>query len=199
MGRVGWCTDCNGFNPSALNANRGRDQGAATTPPDNGADGPKRVSTGGGPPGARVRRQHGQEYTWQRSGVSDHWEALRMQPDDDQWGCWVHPLQLHHISHIAWEFINIPHLDVQGELGGELGMQQQQGILQETWGDSQWEEIVRGPRQGGGDPVTPPTRHQTHQEQCQRDAQQAGQYQNKTSPSKLVRRNLASYIHGASL
>jgi hypothetical protein len=129
----------------------------ATIPPNNGADGPERVSTGGGPPGAHVRRQHGQEYTWQRSGVSDHGEALGMKPDDDLWGCVVHPLQLHRISHIAWEFINLPSLDIQGELGGKLGVQQQQGILQETWGESWWEEIVHGLRQGGVDPVTPPT------------------------------------------
>jgi hypothetical protein len=58
---------------------------------------------------------------------------------------------------------------------------------------------VRGPRQGGGDPVTPPTHRRTHQEQRQRDAQWAGRYRNKMTPSMLVRRNLASYIHGASL
>jgi hypothetical protein len=52
---------------------------------------------------------------------------------------------------------------------------------------------------GGGDPVTSLTWRQTHQEQCQCDAQRAGQYQNKTTPSMLVRRNLASNIHGASL
>jgi hypothetical protein len=34
------------FNPSFLGANRGHDQGAATPPPDNGADGLERVSTG---------------------------------------------------------------------------------------------------------------------------------------------------------
>ncbi len=78
-------------------------------------------------------------------------------------------------------------------------MQQQQGILQETWGDSRWEEIVRAPRQGGGDPVTPPTWCWTHQEQHRRDAQQAGRYQNKMTPSMLVRRNLASHIHGELL
>jgi hypothetical protein len=60
------------------------------------------------------------------------------------------------------------------ELGGKLGMQQQQGILQETWGDSRWEEIVCGPRQGGCDLATPLTQHRTHQEQCQRDAQRTG-------------------------
>jgi hypothetical protein len=70
------------------------------------------------------------------------------------------------ILHIAWEFINLPHVDIQGEHGGKLGVQQQQGTLQETWGESRWEEIVRGPRQGGGDTVTPLTRCRTHQEQC---------------------------------
>jgi hypothetical protein len=59
-----------------------------------------------------------------------------MEPDDDLWGCLKHPLQLHCISDIAREFINLAHLDLQGELGGKLGVQQQQGILQETWGDS---------------------------------------------------------------
>jgi hypothetical protein len=54
------------FNPSVLGVNRGHDQGAATTPPDNDADG---ASTGGGPPGAHVRRQHGQEYMQQRSAL----------------------------------------------------------------------------------------------------------------------------------
>jgi hypothetical protein len=122
-----------------------------------------------------------------------------MEPDDDLWGCLVHPLQLHCISKASLEVINLLHLDIQGELGGKLGVQQQQGILQETWGDSWWEQIMRGPRQGGGDPVTPPTRRQTHQEQCQRDAQWAARYQNKTAPTMLVRRNLASYIHGALL
>ncbi len=105
----------------------------ATPPPDNGADGQERVNTGGGPWGAHVRRQHGQEYTQQESGVNDHWEALGMEPD---------------ISHMEQEYINLPHVDIQGELGGDSGVQQQQGILQETWGESQWEAIVRAPRQG---------------------------------------------------
>jgi hypothetical protein len=86
-----------------------------------------------------------------------------MEPDDDLWECLVHPLQLHRISHMAQEFINLPHVDIQRELGGKLDVQQQQGILQETWGESRWKEIVRGLRQGGGDPVTPPTRRRTHQ------------------------------------
>jgi hypothetical protein len=42
-------------------------------------------------------------------------------------------------------------MDKEGELGSKLSMQQQQGILQEAWGESQWKEIVGGPRQGGGD------------------------------------------------
>jgi hypothetical protein len=49
------------LNPSVSGVDRGHDQGAATPPPNNGAGRPERVSTGGGPPGARVRRQHGQE------------------------------------------------------------------------------------------------------------------------------------------
>jgi hypothetical protein len=84
----------------------------------------------------------------QRSGVSDHVEALEMELDDNLWGCLVHPPQLHCISHIAWESTNLLHMDIQGELEGKLGMQQQQGILQETWGESWWEEIVRALRQG---------------------------------------------------
>jgi hypothetical protein len=120
-----------------------------------------------------------------------------MEPDDDLWRCLVHPLQLNRISHIAQEFTNLPHVDIYEELGGKLGMQQQQGILQETWGESRWDEIVHALRQGGGDPVTPSTWCRTHQEQRQCDAQWAGQCQNKTTPSTLVRRNLASHIHGA--
>jgi hypothetical protein len=108
----------------------------------------------------------------------------------------IHPLQLHHISQASKEVINLPHLDTQGELGGKLDVQQQHGILQETWGESRWEEIVCGPRQEGGDLVTPPTQRRTHQEQRQYDAQRVGQYQNKTTPSMLVRRNLASNIKG---
>jgi hypothetical protein len=88
-----------------------------------------------------------------------------MEPDDDLWGCLAHPSQLHRISHLSREVIILPHLDIQGEFGGKLGMQQQQRISQETWGDSRWEEIVRGPRQGGGDLVTPPNRRWTYQEQ----------------------------------
>jgi hypothetical protein len=67
-----------------------------------------------------------------------------MEPDGALWGGLVHPLQLHCISHIAWKFINLPHVDIQGELGlgGGPGMQQQQEILQQTWGESRWEVIV---------------------------------------------------------
>ncbi len=69
----------------------------------------------------------------------------------------MHPAQLHRISNIAWKFINLPHVDIQGELRGKLGVQQQQGILQQTWEESLWEKIVSGLRQGGGDLVTPLT------------------------------------------
>jgi hypothetical protein len=146
----------------------------ATPPPNNGADGQDRVSTGGGPPGVHVRRQHGQEYMQQGSGVNDHGEALGMEPDDDLWGCWVHPPQLQHMSNMAWEHTNLPQVDIQGELGGHSGVQQQQGILQETWGESRWEVIVHAPRQGGVDPATPLTQRRMHQEQHQHDAQRAG-------------------------
>jgi hypothetical protein len=88
-----------------------------------------------------------------------------MEPEDDLWGCLVHSPQLHRISHIAWEFTILPHMDIQGELKGKLGVKQQQGILQETWGESRWEEIVHAPRQGGSEPVTPLTQRRTHQEQ----------------------------------
>jgi hypothetical protein len=101
-------------NPPVLGANRGHDQGAATPPPDNGADGQGRVSTGGGPPGARVKRQHGQEYTWQGSGAHDQGVDLGMEPDDDLWGCLVHPPQLQRIFHMAREHTNLPHVDIQG-------------------------------------------------------------------------------------
>ncbi len=157
-----------------MGANRGHDQGAATPPPNNGADGPERESTGGGPLRARVRGQHGQEYTWQESGVNDHGEALGMEPGDDLWGYLVHPPQLQRISHMARKHTNLPPMDIQGELGGNSGVQQQQGILQETWGESRWEVIVHAPIQGGGDPATPPTRRRTHQEQRRRDAQRVG-------------------------
>ncbi len=89
-----------------------------------------------------VRRQHGQEDAQHRSESSDNMEALGMEPDDDWWEQLVHPLQLHHTSQASREVINFSHLDIQGELGGKFGVQQQHGILQETWGESRWEEIV---------------------------------------------------------
>ncbi len=52
---------------------------------------------------------------------------------------------------------NLTHVDTQGEPGGDPGMQQQQGSVQETWGESGWEEIVRVPWQGEVDLATPPT------------------------------------------
>jgi hypothetical protein len=70
------------LNPPVSGADRGDDQGAATSPLDNGADRQERVSTGGGPPGAHVRRQHGQEYTQQGSGIHDQGVAPGMKPDD---------------------------------------------------------------------------------------------------------------------
>jgi hypothetical protein len=82
------------------------------------------VSTGRGPPGLLVRRQHGQEDTQQRSGVSDYGEAPGMEPDDDLWERLVHPPQLHYISQASREGINLVHLDIQRELGGKLGTQQ---------------------------------------------------------------------------
>jgi hypothetical protein len=79
------------LNPPVLGTDRGHDQGAATPPPNNDADGQGRVSTGGGPPGVRVRRQHGQEYTQQGSGIHDQGVAPGMEPDDNLWVCLVHP------------------------------------------------------------------------------------------------------------
>jgi hypothetical protein len=133
---------------------------------DNGTDGTERASTGGGPPGVRVRRQLGQEDTQHRLELSGNREALGMEPDENQWEGLVRPLQLHCISQASREDINLPHVDIQGEPGGELGMQQQHRTLQETRGESWWEEIVRRPRQEKGDPVTSLTWHCTHQEQC---------------------------------
>jgi hypothetical protein len=100
---------------------------------------------------------------------------------------------------MAREHTNLTHVDIQGEPGGEPNVQQQQGPVQETWGESRWEVIVRVPQQEEVDPATPPTQRWTHQEQHQRDAQQAGRYQNTTTPSMLVRRNLASHLQGASM
>jgi hypothetical protein len=58
-----------------------------------------------------------------------------MEADDDLWEQLVHPPQLHCISQASREVINLLHLDIQGEFGGKLGVQQQQEILQETWGE----------------------------------------------------------------
>jgi hypothetical protein len=52
---------------------------------------------------------------------------------------------------------------IQGEPGGDPGVQQQQGSVQETWGESHWEEIVCVPQQGEVDLATPPTQRRTHQ------------------------------------
>jgi hypothetical protein len=54
-------------------------------------------------------------------------------------------LQLQHISHMAQEHTNLPHVDIQGDPGGDPGVQQQQETVQETWGESRWEVIVRAP------------------------------------------------------
>jgi hypothetical protein len=54
-------------------------------------------------------------------------------------------------------------------------------------------------QQGEVDLATPPTQRRKHQEQHRRDAQWAGHYQNTTTPSTLVRRNLASHLQGASM
>jgi hypothetical protein len=107
-------------NSPVLGADRGHDQGAATPPPNNGADRQGRVSTGG--PRVRVRRQHGQEYTRQGYGVHDQGVAPGMEPDDNLWVCLVHPPQLQRISHMAREHTNLPHMDIQGELGGDPGV-----------------------------------------------------------------------------
>jgi hypothetical protein len=111
-------------NPPVLGTDRGHDQGAATPPPDNGADEQGRVSTGGGTPGLRVRRQHGQEYTRQGSGVNDHGEAPGMEPDHDLWRCLIHPPQLQRISHMARGHTNLTHVNIQGDPGGDPGVQQ---------------------------------------------------------------------------
>jgi hypothetical protein len=58
---------------------------------------------------------------------------------------------------------------------------------------------VHVPQKGEVDLATPPTRCRTHQEQRQRNAQRSGQYQNTTTSSTLVRRNLASHLQGASI
>ncbi len=113
----------------------------------------------------RVRRQHGQEYMQQGSGIKDQGVAPGMEPEDNLWGCLVHPPQLQCISHTARGHTNLTHEDIQEEPGGDPGVQQQQGSVQEIWGESRWEEIVRVPRQGKVDLATPSSRHQMHQEQ----------------------------------
>ncbi len=130
------------LNPPVLGTNRGHDQGTSTSPPDNDADRQGRVSTGGGPAGARVRRQHGQEYTRQRFWIQDQGVAPGMEPEDNQWGCLVHPPQLQCIPQTARVYTNLNHEDIQGEPVGDPGVQQQQGSVQEIWGESRWEEIV---------------------------------------------------------
>jgi hypothetical protein len=96
-------------------------------------------------------------------------------------------------------FTNLTHVDIQGEPGDDPGVQQQQGSVQEIWGESRWEEIAHVPRQKEFDLATPPTRHRMHQEQRRHNAQQGGHYQNTTTSSTLVRRNLASHLQGASI
>jgi hypothetical protein len=61
------------------------------------------------------------------------------------------------ISNMARGHTNLTHVDIQGEPGGDPGVQQQQGSVQETWGESRWEEIVCVPRQGEVYFITPPT------------------------------------------
>ncbi len=94
---------------------------------------------------------------------------------------------------------NLTYVDIQGEPGGNVGVQQHQGSVQKTWGESWWEEIVHAPQQGEVDLTTPWTRCRMHQEQRQRDAQWVGSYQNTTLSSTLVRRNLTSHLQGASM
>jgi hypothetical protein len=122
-----------------------------------------------------------------------------MESDDDLWGCLVHPPQLQGISHTARGHTNLTHMDIQEEPGGDPGVQQQQGSVQATWGESWWEEIVRVPQQGEVDLATSPTQCQSHQEQRRRDAQWAGRFRNTTTSSMLVRRNLASHLQEASM
>jgi hypothetical protein len=90
------------------------------------------------------------------------------------WGCLVHSPQLQRISYMAREHTNLLHEDIQGELGGNSGVQQQQGTLQKTWGESRRDLIVHAPRKGAVDPTTSPTQYQMHQEKRQRDAQCVG-------------------------
>jgi hypothetical protein len=51
--------------------------------------------------------------------------APGMEPDDDLWGCLVHPPQLQYTSHMARGYTNLTHMDIQGEPGGDSGVQQQ--------------------------------------------------------------------------
>jgi hypothetical protein len=101
------------LNPFVLGSNRGHDQGASTSPPDNGADRQGKVSTSRGPPGVHVRRQHGQEYMQQGSGIQDQGVALGMEPEDNLWGCLVHPPQLQRVSDTARGHTNLTHKDIQ--------------------------------------------------------------------------------------
>ncbi len=52
---------------------------------------------------------------------------------------------------------NLTHVDIQGEPGGDPGVQQQQGSVQEIGAESRWEEIVHVPQQGEFDLSTPST------------------------------------------
>ena len=45
--------------------------------------------------------------------------------------CLVHPPQLQRTSHMARGHTNLTHVDIQGEPGGDPGMQQQRGSIQE--------------------------------------------------------------------
>ena len=101
----------------------------------------------------------------QGSGIHDQGVALGMEPDDYLWGCLVHPPQLQCISHMARGHTNLTHMDIQREPEGDPGVQQQQGSVQETWGESWWEEIVHVPQQGEVDLATPLTQRRTHQKQ----------------------------------
>jgi hypothetical protein len=67
-----------------------------------------------------------------------------MEPEDNLWGCLIHRY-IHHSYNVylIWQgATNLTHKDIQGEPGGDPGVQQQQGSVQEIWGESRWEEIV---------------------------------------------------------
>ena len=81
----------------------------------------------------------------QGSGIHDQGVALGMEPDDDLWGCLVHLPESQRMTHMARGHTNLTYMDILGEPGGDPGVQQQQGSVQEIWGESQWEEIVRVP------------------------------------------------------